>query len=89
MSKVLTYHDQSNGQHWFKYGHYAKKEIEAIKDPERGETDKAPTSIPSPFAQMDLVKTAFRNINNSKDLKGTRIDFKLISHCLDIGELFF
>jgi hypothetical protein len=89
MSKVLTYHKQSNGEHWFTHGPYQKKEIEAIQDPERGNTGKAPTSIPSPFAQIDLVKTAFNNVKDNPQLEGTNIDFKLISHCLDVGELFF
>lgn len=89
MSKVLTYHNQSDGDHWFVHGAYSKREIEAIVDPERGNTAKAPTSIPSPFAQMDLVKTAFNNIKNDAHFQSTRIDFKLISHCLDVGELFF
>lgn len=89
MSKVLTYHTDSTGEHWFTYESYKKKHIDSIIDPERGNTDSPPTSIPSPFAQMDLVKTAFRNLAKDEDLKGTRIDFKLVSDSLDLGELLF
>ena len=89
MSKVLTYHDQSNGEHWFTYESYAKKHIDAIQDPEDGMSGVPPTSIPSPFAQMDLVKTAFKNISKERDLSGTNTDLKLVSECLDVGELFF
>ena len=89
MSKVLTYHNQSNGEHWFTYEAYAKKHIDAIQDPEDGKSGIAPTSVPSPFAQMDLVKTAFKNISKKDDLSGTNIDLKLVSECLDVGELFF
>ena len=49
-----------------------------------------PTSVPSPFAQMDLVLTAFRNASQKRDLHKIRhVDFKLISDSLDIGEIFF
>ena len=89
MSKVLTYHNLTHGEHWFKADPYGKREIEAIKDPEGGKAKQSPTSIPSPFAQMDLVRNAFANLSQMKDLKGTNIDFRLVSDCLDIGELFF
>ena len=89
MGKVLTYHKQTNHEHWDTFEAYKKKQIDAIIDPERGNTDNPPTSIPSPFAAMDLVKTAFRNLGRTSNLEGTRIDFKLVSHCLDVGELLF
>ena len=71
MSKVLTYHKSQNGGHWFKSVVYGKNEIEAIKDPQGGDTESAPTSIPSPFARFDLVRTAFANLSLSGKLKGT------------------
>lgn len=89
MSKVLTYHNQSLGEHWFTSAEYRKKEIEAMKDPEGGNTDTPPTSVPSPFAQIDLVRAAFKNITREGELKGSRIDFKLVSDCLDVGEMLF
>ena len=89
MSKVLTYHNLSLGEHWFNAAEYNKKQIEAMRDPEGGNTDTPPTSVPSPFAQLDLVRAAFKNITKDGEIKGSRIDFKLVSDCLDVGELFF
>jgi hypothetical protein len=89
MSKVLTYHKSQNGGHWFKSVAYGKNEIEAIKDPQGGDTDQAPTSIPSPFARFDLVRTAFSNLSLNTSLKGTRNDEKLVSEAFDLGEILF
>lgn len=47
------------------------------------------TSIPSPFAQIDLVKTAFKVVADSKDLKGQTVYHQLVSNALDIAEIFF
>ncbi len=89
MAKVLTYHNLTHGEHWFKADAYGKRQIEAISDPEGGETEQPPTSIPSPFARMDLVRTAFKNVMKDKKLLGDKIDRKLVSDCLDVGEIFF
>ena len=93
MAKVLTHHTSGNQDtHWFESSEYKKKQIESIdgKDPLGGRTDMPPTSVPSPFAQMDLVLTAFRNASQKQNLSKIRqVDFKLISDSLDIGEIFF
>lgn len=93
MDKVLTHHNTGNtGSHWFNSSAYGHKQIEAIadKDPTAGKTHVPPTSIPSPFAQMDLTLTAFKNAVKDRTLQKLRnVDFKLISDCLDIGEIFF
>jgi hypothetical protein len=93
MIKVLTHHTAGNQDtHWFESSEYKKKQIDSIdlKDPLGGRTDMPPTSVPSPFAQMDLVLTAFRNAAQKRDLSKIRqVDFKLISDSLDIGEIFF
>lgn len=89
MPKVLTYHNLTHGEDWFKAAPYGKRQIEAISDPEGGETEAPPTSIPSPFARIDLVRTAFKNIIKDKKLRGEKIDRKLVSDCLDVGEIFF
>lgn len=62
-----------------------------------GDGKKLPTSIPSPFARIDLVRTAFASIGSSGDLDGiTRNgkavasdNHKLVSDSLDIGQLLF
>ena len=77
--KVLTLHDKTAGrEHWFTSEQYVKDHINSIKDPEGGNTTQAPTSVPSPFAQMDLVRTAFANIakDEESNFGGTPIDFK-------------
>ncbi len=93
MTKVLTHHTAGNQDtHWFESSEYKKKQIDSIdlKDPLGGRTDMPPTSVPSPFAQMDLVLTAFRNVSQKRDLSKLRqVDFKLISDSLDVGEIFF
>ncbi len=89
MPKILTYHNLTNGEHWFKADAYGRRQIDAISDPEGGNTEQPPTSIPSPFAQIDLVRTAFKNIIKDKQLRGTTLDRKLVSDSLDVGELLF
>ncbi len=89
---VLTLHTITNGEDWFsRSGGYGKKEIEAIEDPEGGNTKEPPTSIPSPFARFDLVRTAFARLAQFETLTGkdTHNDERLVSECFDVGELFF
>jgi hypothetical protein len=90
MTKTLTIHDKSKGgEHWFLANAYGKLEIDGIKDPTGGNTKKLPTSIPSPFSQFDLVKTAFRNVTEAGFDNCSPLDFRIISHTLDVGQLFF
>jgi hypothetical protein len=90
MTKTLTIHNKSRGgEHWFLANAYGKEEIKAIKDPEGGNTKKLPTSIPSPFSQFDLVKTAFRNVVEAGFDNCSPLDFRIVSHTLDVGQLFF
>ena len=97
MSKVFGY-TKKGGKDWFSSDAYSDKEIEAIKDPEGGSEISLPTAIPSPFARMDLVKTAFRNIAKTADLKActkdgnvisSKDDEKLVSDALDLTEMLF
>lgn len=97
MSKIFGY-TKKGGQHWFTSDAYSDKEIESIKDPEGGSKISLPTAIPSPFARIDLVKTAFRNITKSPDLKAYskngnviagKDDEKLVSDALDLAEILF
>ena len=50
---------QKGGKDWFISDAYDDNAIESIKDPEGGVAISMPTAIPSPFARMDLIKTAF------------------------------
>lgn len=90
MSKTLTVHNiGKQGQDWFTTSPYGQNEIKAIIDPIDGNTQKIPTSIPSPFSHFELVKTAFRNINESGLNNVKPLDFKIVSDTLDVGEIFF
>jgi hypothetical protein len=97
MSKIFGY-TKKGGQHWFSSDAYTDKEIESIKDPEGGSEISLPTAIPSPFARIDLAKTAFRNITKSPTLKAYtkdgnvvsgKDDEKLVSDTLDLAEMMF
>ena len=62
MSTVLAYHKQRSGEHWFNSTSYGPNEIDSIEDPQGGDTKQQPTSIPSPFARFDLVRSAFGSL---------------------------
>lgn len=91
MATTFTLHNLSDGQHWFHYRPYGTDQIEAIADPQGGQTVKQPTSIPSPFARIDLVRAAFQNLARFDDLRGpgTYNDERMVSDCFDVGEIFF
>jgi hypothetical protein len=98
MKKVFTYHNITDGEGWFNADAYDDQQIEAITDPQGGSETFLPTAIPSPFARIDLVKSAFRNAAKSPDLKSytkdgdsivSREDEKLVSDALDLAELLF
>jgi hypothetical protein len=62
-----------------------------------GNGKNLPTSIPSPFARLDLVKAAFEIVAKSPSLDGIlkngkitiSDNHKLVSDALDIGQIFF
>ena len=95
MAKVFRLHTQgTSGLDWFPVHQYNQSVINDINDP-NGLTPKlAITSIPSPFARIDLVKSAFeyvvRDINaNGNDPRGNTIFHKLVAETLDVAELVF
>lgn len=91
----------STGNDWTRTNAYGDIEIDGIKDPDGGSGVILPTAIPSPFARIDLVKTAFKNISKSRegrlqayttpagDVLASRSDEKLVSDCLDLAEILF
>lgn len=93
MSKVLrlytggtnTYQDW-NSAVTFPYDSNARKNIQ---DPDGATAKHEITSIPSPFARIDLVKMAFSEVCRSKKLDGNSIFHKMVSDALDVGEIFF
>ncbi|MDR0874449.1 MAG: hypothetical protein LBN27_13460 [Prevotellaceae bacterium] len=68
---------------------YGSKANEEIKDPDGAKASKVITSIPSPFARIDLVKTAFKEVVANGNLDGDTIYHKMVSDTLDVAEIFF
>jgi 5'-deoxynucleotidase YfbR-like HD superfamily hydrolase len=81
---------------WFSATKYEDGDIQEITDPSGSTATKQITSIPSPFARIDLVKTAFREVailvtkeKKLEKLEGNTIYHKMVSDALDIGEILF
>lgn len=74
---------------------YNSANRDTIEDPDGDSSRHEITSIPSPFARIDLIKTAFKEVCkvNKKtqqfNLDGNTIFHKMVSDVLDIGEIFF
>ena len=79
--KIFRIHEGNQDTGWFR----------SIKpDFNKVVTDgkKVATSIPSPFAQIDLVKSAFRWVADH-GIEGHTQQHRLVSDALDIGQMFF
>lgn len=95
--KVFRIHTQgASNSDWFSSTEINHNLIESIET-DSGDGKKLPTSIPSPFARIDLVRTAFSIVADSGNLDGTvrngvstaTDNHKLVSDALDIGQIFF
>ena len=95
--KVFRIHGQGAlNSDWFSSTAVNNNLIDSIKT-DSGDGKKLPTSIPSPFARIDLVRTAFAKVGEDGNLEGlernglaTATDnHKLISDALDIGQILF
>ena len=92
MAQIFRIHTQGGANtvnHWGPSHKISSQAIGSIKDPNGASAAKEITSIPSPFARMDLIKTAFAEVVKSGNLDGTSIYHKMVSDCLDIAEIFF
>ena len=90
MAKVFRLFKDSDLQHWESRGEaYGPGVIELIPNPDGDLSKREPTSIPSPFARIDLARTALEYVVNKNQLEGNTIYHKLISDCFDVGEMFF
>lgn len=91
MGFVFRPHSGNNNlDGWEDSARYDDRAIQSIQDPNGGNANIPITSIPSPFASMELVKRAFAycaDRNNTVD--GTTIYHKMVSFALDILEIFF
>ena len=87
MSNVLSYNNKTarTGQDdWVSVTPYDDDEIQHIKDPDGGLSRNPRTAIPSPFAQLDLVKNAFKALSNPS-LRGAAMNERLVSNALDVA----
>ena len=86
-----TYEDWNNSPA-FPYNSASR---DTIEDPDGATARHEITSIPSPFARIDLVKTAFKEVckpdkkTKKINLDGDTIFHKMVSDTLDIAEIFF
>lgn len=91
MSNILSYSTKTTKtsvDDWVAVDPYSDDDIRAIRDPNGGLSESPRTAIPSPFAQIDLVKNAFENISANR-LRGSMMDERLLSDALDVAQLFF
>lgn len=99
MSKIFRLHKEgtSTYEDWnnspaFPYNSASR---DTIEDPNGASARHEITSIPSPFARIDLVKNAFKEVckidksTHKADLDGDTIFHKMVSDTLDVAEIFF
>ena len=86
-----TYEDWNNSPAF----PYNSANRDTIEDPDGASARHEITSIPSPFARIDLVKNAFKEVckpdkkTHKADLDGQTIFHKMVSDTLDVAEIFF
>ena len=94
---TLRIHDRADDtrQGWELTERYGQTVIDQIKDPSGFTCKHDITSIPSPFARLDLVKSAFKyvakkdNKGNYVNVVGDTIYHKIVSDALDVAQIFF
>ncbi|MBP3942852.1 hypothetical protein J5U18_04620 [Sphingobacteriaceae bacterium WQ 2009] len=91
MAKTFRLYTGADITHWQERGGDYNSEI--IKSIHGGDEDKAkqfPTSIPSPFARMDLFRSALSSFESpTMKLDGDSNTHRIISECLDLLELLY
>ena len=91
MGKLLMY-GESSQPGWTGYKPLTEQKIDdQIKDSVNNRKNKSKlprVSVPSPFARFDLVQKAFGNVASKGKNADTR-DRVLVSHALDVAQLFF
>jgi hypothetical protein len=89
LDKKVVNRGEADVKHWAITRMYDDDAINALPDGDKDQLDtgdNGPTSIPSPFARIALVKTAFKEVAEGS---GTKIYERLVSEALDIAEIFF
>ena len=87
MAKVFRIHKGASNtiSNWEDSVRIGTTAIDSIPDPVGATDKKEITSIPSPFARMDLVKRAFKYVAEH-GLEGKTAYHKLVSDSLDVGQ---
>ena len=88
MAYVFRFHSGKNLKGWEDSNPLNSVAINAIEDPNGAHSSREITSIPSPYARIDLVKTAFKEVANLGP-EGNTTFHKMVSDALDIGQIFF
>ena len=88
MAYVFRFHPGKDLKGWEDSNPLNEVAIKAIQDPNGAHSSREITSIPSPYARIDLVKTAFKEVANAEP-SGNTIFHKMVSDALDIGQIFF
>ncbi|MGM9804595.1 MAG: hypothetical protein ACI308_10520 [Muribaculaceae bacterium] len=91
MSNILSYSNKTTKtsvEDWVAVEPYTDDDIRAIRDPNGGLSECPRTAIPSPFAQLDLVKNAFDSLASTR-LRSSLMNERLVSDALDVAQLFF
>lgn len=90
MNKSFRLFQDRDVRDWESRGEpYGPSTIEKIQNPDGDYSKKDPTSIPSPFARIDLVRSAFKYVTDKNDHNAETIYHRLVSDCLDLAELLF
>ena len=93
MSKILSYNNKTtktSSEDWIAVEPYSDDDIRQIKDPNGGLSRNPRTAIPSPFAQLDLVKNAFEHLQPTpQGMVGIASEQIMVSNALDVAQLFF
>ncbi len=84
MAKVFRLHEGQDGTGWFTSTPITKEQLQSIKT----DGKDVASSIPSPFARVDLVKSAFRWVADN-GINGSTAHHKLVSDTLDVAQLFY
>ena len=84
MGKVFRLHEGQSGTGWFISSPVTNDQLKTILT----EGSELASSIPTPFARIDLFKTAFKWVTDN-GIDGITAYHKLVSESFDIAELFF
>lgn len=84
MAHVFRLHDGTEGTGWFTSAPITPQQIDSIITDGKA----VASSIPSPFASIDLVKSAFEWVSRN-EIEGNTAHHRLVSFALDVAQIFF